>query len=151
MLIWTVFEWDRVIFHFIIPLISERPVAVTWNAGVISAQVERFSVSHMQIFVVLCENRCACIKFCQMKVWHYIGAHRWQFLPKMLPLLLHYFFTFFTHFLHYFWNNNKKSQLSHYLSDFLSSVSAFYKSRIRATLGPLVHVWFRSTDTIPWV
>ena len=25
------------------------------------------------------------------------------------------------------------------------------KSRIRATLGPPVRVWFRSTDTIPWV
>ena len=25
------------------------------------------------------------------------------------------------------------------------------KSRIRATLGPLVYVWFKSTDTIPWV
>ena len=25
------------------------------------------------------------------------------------------------------------------------------KSRIRATLGPLIHVWFRSTNTITWV
>ena len=25
------------------------------------------------------------------------------------------------------------------------------KSRIRAKLGPLVDVWFRSTDSIPWV
>ena len=25
------------------------------------------------------------------------------------------------------------------------------KSRVRATLGPLVHVWFRCTDSIPWV